>query len=282
MPVTQRAESTGSLLEVGGLSAHYNGGEVPAVRNVMLTVRDGECVAVVGESGSGKTTLARCIAGLHPSYQGTLTLGDKRLAPDVRERSSDERRSIQLVYQNPDRSLNPRRSVGDQIARPLYLFALMSGKHVNREVARLLERVRLPVSTATRFPAELSGGEKQRVAIARALAARPLLLLCDEITSSLDVSVQAAVLELLAELRREQALSMLYISHDLGVVATIADRIVVMREGALCEEGVAAQVISFPRAAYTQQLIAASPEVPQLGSPPALAGAEDLQADTPQ
>jgi peptide/nickel transport system ATP-binding protein len=256
--------ATQALLRVETLSAGYDPAAIVlAVRDISLTVCDGECVALVGESGSGKTTLARCIAGLHSRYAGSISLRGTTLAADVRHRGSDEQRAIQLIYQNPDRSLNPRRTVADQIARPLYLFRLASGTDVNREVGRLLERVRLPSTAASRFPTELSGGEKQRVAIARALAARPLLLLCDEVTSSLDVSVQGAVLELLSELRRDEALSMLYISHDLGVVATIADRILVLHDGILCEEGTVEQVLGLPQDAYTKELIAASPELPR-------------------
>lgn len=260
----RRANGRETFLAVDALSAGYGRGESfnPALVDVSFSVSDGECLAVVGESGSGKTTLARCIGGSHLAYEGSILLGDRRLAPDARRRTPEERRLVQLIYQNPDRSLNPRRTVGDQIARPLVLFRLARGKDVNREVGRLLERVRLPLTASTKYPPELSGGEKQRVAIARALAAQPRLLLCDEVTSSLDVSVQAAVLELLAELRVERGLSMLYISHDLGVVATIADRVLVLKNGVLREEGTTNEVIAQPKDEYTRELIAASPELP--------------------
>ncbi len=255
------------LLQVRDIAATYGRDErlVRALDGVTFEVGAGECVAVVGESGSGKSTLARCIAGLHPSHDGVVALGGRPLAPDVRVRPSGDRRAIQLVYQNPDRSLNPRRTVRDQIARPLELFGLAAGADAAREVAALLDRVRLPAAAASRFPGELSGGEKQRVAVARALAARPSLLLCDEVTSSLDVSVQAAVLELLEELRAERSLAMLYISHDLAVVSTVADRILVLHAGEVREEGTARRVIDTPEDAYTRELIAASPELPAVG-----------------
>jgi peptide/nickel transport system ATP-binding protein len=258
-----RAVGSDVLLHADEVSASYGSQRQRLVLDrVSLSVSDGECLAIVGESGSGKTTLARCIAGLHRPQSGAVVLNGERLAASIQARSADERRAIQLIYQNPDRSLNPRRSVGDQIGRPLRLFGIARGRDVNREVAHLIERVRLPATIAARFPTELSGGEKQRVAIARALAARPALLLCDEVTSALDVSVQAAVLDLLAELRRDQRLSMIYISHDLAVVATIADRIIVLHNGELCEEGPAPEVIARPHDDYTRMLIAASPELP--------------------
>ena len=233
-----------------------------AVDGVSCAIREGECLAVVGESGSGKSTLARCIAGLHRTYEGRIQLSGRPLHPDVRSRPEADMRAVQLVYQNPDRSLNPRRTVADQIGRPLRLFGLAAGREVDRAVAELLDRVRLPQAAAAHFPTELSGGEKQRVAVARALAAQPVLLLCDEITSSLDVSVQAAVLELLDDLRRDRALSLLYISHDLGVVANVADRILVLQQGVVREEGVAGDIIGAPKDNYTRELIAASPELP--------------------
>ena len=176
-------------------------------------------------------------------------------------------RAVQLVYQNPDRSLNPRRTVADQIGRPLRLFGLAAGREVDRAVAELLDRVRLPQAAAGHFPTELSGGEKQRVAVARALAAQPVLLLCDEITSSLDVSVQAAVLTLLSDLRREEGLAILLISHDLGVVKWITDRVLVLNRGVVREEGATRKLLSSPRDSYTRELIAASPELPTLHTP---------------
>jgi peptide/nickel transport system ATP-binding protein len=226
-----------------------------------LSVAAGECVALVGESGSGKTTIARCVVGLHAPSRGRILLGGAQLRPLARQRSREERRSIQIVFQNPYDSLNPRRSVEDAVTWPLRSLRGQQASEAKAEVKTLLERVRLPARIATRFPAELSGGERQRVAIARALAARPRLLVCDEVTSALDVSVQAAVLDLLAELRRDLELSMLFITHDLGVVSSVADRVLVLEVGVLCEEGSVNEVLSAPKNDYTRRLIAAAPSL---------------------
>jgi len=267
----ERTTATADVfVDVVGLTRTYQrrrmfgtpGPAVEALKGVDLSIVRGSTLGLAGRSGCGKSTLARCIAGLHPTHAGTIALEGSPLARDVRERTREQRRQVQLVYQNPDRSLNPRRTVGDQIARPFRLFGAVEAAPSGPAVALLLEQVRLPRAAAVRYPGELSGGEKQRVAIARALGARPSLLLCDEITSSLDVSVQAAVLELLEELRAERGLSLLYISHDLAVVSTVADRIVVLHEGRVREEGTARSVIEAPEDAYTRALIAASPELP--------------------
>jgi peptide/nickel transport system ATP-binding protein len=264
-PAAARPAHTRPFLEVEDLAAwygrHRDAGPL-ALAGVSLAIREGECLAVVGESGSGKSTLARCIAGLHPAHAGRIRLKGRPLHPVVRLRPGADMRAVQLVYQNPDRSLNPRRTVADQIGRPIALFGLAAGRDLDRAVAGLLDRVRLPQAAARRYPPELSGGEKQRVAVARALAAQPVLLLCDEVTSSLDVSVQAAVLELLDDLRRDRPLTLLYISHDLGVVATMADRILVLKEGTVREEGTTRTIITAARDPYTRELIAASPELP--------------------
>ena len=179
----------------------------------------GRCVAIVGESGSGKTTIARCVAGLHRPAEGRILLDGAVLAAEAKAARPDARRRIQIVFQNPYDSLNPRHKVRDSVARPARVLRNLSGAQAAAEVAELLELVRLPARLAGRYPGELSGGERQRVAIARALAAKPDLVICDEITSALDVSVQAAVLDLLASLRAELDLALLFISHDLGVVA---------------------------------------------------------------
>jgi peptide/nickel transport system ATP-binding protein len=168
------------------------------------------------------------------------------------------------VFQNPNDSLNPRHRVGDAIARPAHILRDLSEREARVEVGRLLERVRLPAGLAERFPGELSGGERQRVAIARALAAQPDLIVCDEITSALDVSVQAAVLELLAELRAELELALLFITHDLGVVASVADRVLVLQDGAVCDSGPVASLLRTPQHEYTQRLVSAAPRLSQL------------------
>jgi peptide/nickel transport system ATP-binding protein len=235
---------------------------VLAARGISFSLPRGGCSALVGESGSGKTTIARCVAGLHAPTAGQIILDGTPLAGLARGRTRDERRRIQIVFQNPYDSLNPRRRVADEIARPARILRGLTAREARDEVAGLLERVRLPARAAGRFPGELSGGERQRVAIARALAADPEVLVCDEITSALDVSVQAAVLELLHELRRELDVAVLFISHDLGVVASIADTLLVLEHGLVCEEGATSSVLAAPTHPYTQRLLAAAPRLP--------------------
>src|SRR5581483_4389653 len=208
------------------LDAGYGRGDRfrKALEEVSLSVARGECLAIVGESGSGKTTLGRCIAGLHRPAAGSIGLGGVPLAATAAERTREQRRAIQIVFQNPDRSLNPTRTVAQAISRPLRLFGFAEDGRERSTIADLLERARLPRSMLDRYPRELSGGEKQRVAIARALAARPSLIVCDEITSALDVSIQAAIVDLLGELRRD-GLSLLFITHNLALVRSVADRV---------------------------------------------------------
>ena len=196
------------------------------VHSVSLSLAAHECLALVGESGSGKTTIARAIAGLHRSWTGTIALGGHRAADfAARRRSSEARRQIQYIFQNPYGSLNPRRTIGQIIGQPLQVFGTASGRDADRRVAEMLERVSLPAAYARRFPDQLSGGERQRVAIARALVCDPTVLVCDEVTSALDVSVQAAIVELLGNLQRDLGLSMLFITHNLPLVRSIAQRV---------------------------------------------------------
>jgi peptide/nickel transport system ATP-binding protein len=252
------------LLEVSGLEVEYRSGRGRnvAVRDVSFAIEAGRCVALVGESGSGKTTIGRCIAGLHVPTAGRIVFDGQELDGSARDRALDQRRRIQIVFQNPFESLNPRHRVGASIERPLRILRRLSRADAAGEVSTLLERVRLPARVADRYPVELSGGERQRVAIARALAAKPDLLVCDEVTSALDVSVQAAVLELLAELQRDLHLSMLFITHNLGVVACVSDSVLVMDRGSLCESGAVADVLSTPSDDYTRRLLGAAPCLP--------------------
>ncbi len=252
-----------ALLEVTGLEARYRSAadEPPAVRDVSFAIVPGECVALVGESGSGKSTIARCIAGLHVPSAGTIAFDGRPIAGASRARPLDVRRRIQIVFQNPYQSLNPRQRVSTSIERPLRVLRGLQRDAAKREVGELLQRVRLPARLADRFPGELSGGERQRVAIARALAAQPDLLVCDEVTSALDVSVQAAVLELLQDLRSELHLSMLFITHNLGVVACIADSVLVMDRGTVCEVGAVDGVLNTPEHDYTRRLLKAAPSL---------------------
>jgi peptide/nickel transport system ATP-binding protein len=254
------------LLRVEALSAVHEvrGGSVVAVQDVSFAIRAGEAVALVGESGSGKTTIARCVVGLHAPFGGRILLDGRPLPPLATQRPREALRRVQMVFQNPYESLNPRWRIGDGVARSAQVLCGLRRAAAEREAAELLARVRLPAAMFARYPSELSGGERQRVAIARALGARPELLVCDEITSALDVSVQAAVVELLEELRSEMSLSLLFISHDLALVASVTDRVLVLEHGILREEGEVRRLLAAPTDPYTQQLVAAVPRLPEL------------------
>ncbi|MEU1665611.1 ABC transporter ATP-binding protein [Streptomyces sparsogenes] len=244
-----------------------------AVHGVSFRVRRGEVLALVGESGSGKSTLAWSLAGLRAPSGGTMTAtgaeggsgggagADGDLARPARKRPLALRRKVQLVFQNADTSLNPRRSVGDAVRRPLRFFGTAGSRaEAAARARRLIADVRLDPAFADRLPAQLSGGQRQRIGIARALAGEPDVLVADEITTALDVSVQAEVLRLLDDLRRERELACLFISHDLAVVRGIADRVVVLRHGVVVEEGPTEAVFAAPGHPYTRRLMAAALE----------------------
>jgi len=247
------------VLTVRDLDAHY--GASHALFRIDLDVHREECLALVGESGSGKTTLARSVSGLHSDYTGQVRLRDDPLPEAARRRSREARKEIQYIFQNPYASLNPRRTIGQTIGRQLQLFYPGARADTGRRVAECLERVALSSSAASRFPDQLSGGERQRVAIARALAAQPSVLICDEVTSALDVSVQAAIIELLGELRRDMGLSLLFITHDLALIRTIADRVAVMNKGRIVEQGSVDGILTAPSAEYTRELLANTPSI---------------------
>jgi peptide/nickel transport system ATP-binding protein len=242
-------------------SLHAKHGSRDTLFDLDLEVARHECVALVGESGSGKTTFARCVAGLHRDWTGEVKLGDAALETSARRRSADARRRIQYVFQNPYASLNPRRTVGQTLARQLQLFFPGSRKDIGRRVAECLDQVALSDAAINRFPDQLSGGERQRVAIARALAAEPELLVCDEVTSALDVSVQAAIVDLLRDLRERMGLSILFITHNLALIRTIADRVAVMTGGRIVELGPVTQIFEAPEAPYTRQLLENTPSI---------------------
>jgi peptide/nickel transport system ATP-binding protein len=225
-------------------------GATTAVDAVSLTVPPGEVVGLVGESGSGKSTLARAAVGLAP-YTGRILLGGQPLPTRGR------RRPVQMVFQDPYSSLDPRMSVGESIAEAMPRGT--SRAAARAEVRRLLELVHLDPMRAPSRPAELSGGQRQRVALARALAGRPEVVIADEITSALDVSIQGAVLNLVRELQRELGLSILFISHNLAVVRYVASQVAVMREGRIVEQGPTARVLADPAHDYTRELLAAVP-----------------------
>jgi peptide/nickel transport system ATP-binding protein len=252
-------EEGSAVLTLDNVVAHYGSTEV--LHSISLRVAPQECLAVVGESGSGKTTTARSIAGLHKDWTGSIRLGDQELETAARSRSTETRRQIQYIFQNPYGSLNPRKTVGESVGQPLSVFGLAKGREAERRVAEMLEQVSLSAGYARRYPDQLSGGERQRVAIARALISSPSVLICDEVTSALDVSVQAAIVELLGRLQRDLGLSMVFVTHNLPLVRSIAQKVVVLANGSIVEYGDTADVLADPQQPYTQQLIANTPSL---------------------
>ncbi len=232
-----------------------------ALGGVDLTVGPGRCLAVVGESGSGKTTLARIVVGMESATDGTVEVGGHEVGGHRATRSERRRRAreVQMVFQDPNGSLNRRRTVGSVLNEVLRFHHGMSRKESAAETARLLESVGLEARHALMRPLGLSGGERQRIAIARALAARPRALVLDEAVAALDVSVQAQVLNLLADLRRDLGLTYLFITHDLAVVRQVADEVVVMQNGVVVERGQVDDVLDRPQTAYTKLLLDSVP-----------------------
>jgi peptide/nickel transport system ATP-binding protein len=260
-PTTQPKGSSDPLLRLDQVSIRYNRGRraYTVVRDISFTISEGETFALVGESGSGKSTIARAISGLVPPSAGNISLRSKTLSKSLRERTKEERRLVQFIFQNPDASLNPRARISRILARPLEFFFASGAAEIQASVRDALGDVRLDSSYAGRFPDELSGGERQRIAIARALVAQPLLLLCDEILSALDVSVQANILALLKRLKKERSIAMLFISHDLAVVRLLADHVCVLFRGEIMEIGSGEEVFAPPFHPYTHSLLQAVP-----------------------
>jgi peptide/nickel transport system ATP-binding protein len=253
-------DSQAPAAELVDVSVVYGGrSETVAVDGVSLQIDRGEVVGLVGESGSGKSTVGRVLAGLVPVASGQAWLAGMDLAHASRRALRQARRELGIVFQDPASSLNPRQPVGASIAEPLVLHGVSDVGERRRRVAELLERVRLGADLASRLPHELSGGQRQRVALARALVDRPALLIADEPTSALDVSVQATVLELLTELQQDLGFGCLFISHDLAVIAAIADRVAVLYRGRVVESGPTHTVLSTPHDDYTRRLLAAVP-----------------------
>ena len=260
--VASRAgDSAQPLVRIDNLDVVYRNGrrQVHAVRGVSFDIARGQVLGLVGESGSGKSTIAGTLTGLVPIHSGSVQVDGLEVAGASGRKLRGVRSQTGIVFQNPASSLNPRRSVGASIGQPLQLHTNLTNAQRRQRVNELLEAVRLPASMAQRYPHEMSGGQRQRVAIARALALQPKLLIADEPTSALDVSVQAVVLELLANLQQELGFACLFVSHDLAVVEQVASRVVVLRQGQVVEAGKTTQVLSAPSDPYTQALVAAVP-----------------------
>jgi oligopeptide/dipeptide ABC transporter ATP-binding protein len=235
---------------------------VVAVRDVSLSIAPGEFFGLVGESGSGKTTLGRMIAALEHPSAGTISLGDhEHTAKGVTGEQREFRRSIQLIFQDPQSSLDPRHTAGRIIGEPLRELTGLRGTELDKRVASLIDEVGLPAATKDKLPSQLSGGQRQRVAIARAIGPEPKLIVADEPTSALDVSVQGQVINILLELRRERELSFLFITHNLSLVLSVADRVGVMRKGELVEVGRPSDIVTNSTHPYTRQLLAANPDL---------------------
>ena len=256
-PMTAPADAV-PLLEVRNLTVRFNKKGVPAVDDVSFTIARGETLGLVGESGSGKTTIGRAILGLQPVTSGQIIFEGR----DITKASAAQRRALQgdlrAVFQDPFSSLNPRRPIGDAITEPLRVAGVPRAERDQR-TKDVLDAVGLAPGSEARFPRQFSGGQRQRIAIARALVTDPRLVVCDEAVSALDLSTQAQVLNLLADLRAGADLGYLFIAHDMAVVEFLAQRVVVLNRGRVMEEGLTAEVMRNPQHDYTRVLMAASP-----------------------
>ncbi|WP_226842220.1 ABC transporter ATP-binding protein [Brevibacterium sp. FME37] len=250
--------ATAPLLQTTDVALAY--GKAQILDGINLTLEPGDCTLLLGESGSGKTTLSRCIAGLNDDYSGAVRLRGTELAKSTRKRTNEQRVGIQYVFQSPFSSLNPRRSIGQSLTVPLEMSGEGSAATRKAQVEEALDSVRLGRSFFHRRPGDLSGGERQRAAIARALVNQPSVLVCDEITSALDVSVQASIIGLLRTLREEHQLAMLFVTHNIALSRHIADNLAVLNKGTIVDYGPTAQVLENPKHEYTRTLIADVPK----------------------
>jgi peptide/nickel transport system ATP-binding protein len=255
------------LIEIRGVVAGYGGRtsgrmlKAPILKDINMTVNRLSVTGVVGESGSGKTTLGRVISGLLPWAAGEILLEGKLLKPSVKQRSRDELRRIQMVFQMADTALNPSHTIGKILGRPIEYFQGITGQRNKSKVADLLEMVQLPAYLASRKPRELSGGQKQRINLARALAANPDVVICDEVTSGLDTVVRMSIIDLIRELHGKLGVSFIFISHDISTIASLAQDVVVMYQGKIVECGPINQIFTHPGNPYTQVLMASVPHL---------------------
>ena len=257
----EKAPTPEMVLSVRNSTARYKGTKFDVLHNVNVDLHPGQTLAVVGESGSGKSTLARVITGLLPPREGEIEFAGRTLSPDLAGRSREDLRELQMIYQMADVAMNPRQTVGTIIGRPLEFYFGMRGAEKRKRIIELLDEIELGESFIDRYPAELSGGQKQRVCIARALAAKPKMIICDEVTSALDPLVADGILKLLLELQKIENVAYLFITHDLATVRAISDNIAVMYQGKVQRYGGKTEVLSPPFDDYTDLLLSSVPEM---------------------
>ncbi|RBW58987.1 ABC transporter ATP-binding protein [Ruegeria sp. A3M17] len=250
-----------AVLSVEGITARYKGLNFDVLHNVNVDLHPGQTLAVVGESGSGKSTLARVITGLLPPRDGEITFAGRKLSGDLKGRSREDLRELQMIYQMADVAMNPRQTVGTIIGRPLEFYFNMRGAEKRKRIIELLDEIELGEKYMDRYPAELSGGQKQRVCIARSLAAKPKMIICDEVTSALDPLVADGILKLLLDLQKIEDVAYLFITHDLATVRAISDSIAVMYQGRVVRYGSKSEVLSPPFDDYTDLLLSSVPEM---------------------
>ncbi|MBO9399849.1 ABC transporter ATP-binding protein [Shimia sp. R9_3] len=249
------------VLKVQNITARYKGTNFDVLKNINVELHPGQTLAVVGESGSGKSTLARVITGLLPPQNGTIHFAGRDLSPDLDGRSREDLRELQMIYQMADVAMNPRQTVGTIIGRPLEFYFGLKGAEKRKRIIELLDEIEMGEKFIDRYPAELSGGQKQRVCIARALAAKPKMIICDEVTSALDPLVADGILKLLLDLQKIEDVAYLFITHDLATVKAIADSISVMYQGEVVRYGGKTDVLSPPFDDYTDLLLSSVPEM---------------------
>ncbi len=254
------ATSDDYIVEIQGVDASYGKG-MKVLHDVNISVPRGKTVAIVGESGSGKSTTARVVTGLLPPGKGQILFNGKALPRELKHRSKDQLRQIQMIYQMADTAMNPRHRVTEIIGRPLEFYLGLRGRRKEQRILDLLAMIELDESFMDRLPSELSGGQKQRICIARALAAEPKLIICDEVTSALDQIVQEGILKLLLKLQQDLGVSYIFITHDIATVQAISDEIVVMYQGKVVEQGLKTKIMSPPHPDYTRLLLSSVPEM---------------------
>jgi peptide/nickel transport system ATP-binding protein len=258
---TEKVDDAVPVLEVDNVTARYRGLDFDVLKNITVSLRPGHALAVVGESGSGKSTLARAITGLLPPSAGEMRFDGRTLSSALKNRTKDDLRELQMIYQMADVAMNPRHTVGTIIGRPIEFYFGLRGAEKRKRVQELLDEIEMGEGFIDRYPAELSGGQKQRVCIARALAAKPKLIICDEVTSALDPLVADGILKLLLDLQAREGVAYLFITHDLATVKAIADSIAVMYRGEVVRYGSKSEVLAPPFDDYTDLLLSSVPEM---------------------